>query len=124
MGLKGKQHLGMAYRKAPLFEKGLSVRLQIQKPHGVCNRGAAFANALRNLVLGEAEIVVEPFVGASFFDGVEVLALEVFNQGEFEHFSVACLAHDCRGFGEPKFSSGAPSALAGDKFVLVTDLSD
>jgi len=124
VGFEGEQHLGMAHRNAPLFEKRLSVRLEVQKPHGVCYRGAALANALGDVVLSQAEIAVEPFVGAGLFDGIEIFALEIFNQREFKHLPVACLTDDGRGLSEAKFPRSAPSTFPGDEFVFVTDLSN
>ena len=79
---------------------------------------------LGDVVLGQAEIAMEPFVRAGLLDRIEVLALEVLDQREFEHLSIARLANDGRGLGELKLTRGAPPTLTGDQFVFVADLSD
>jgi hypothetical protein len=51
---KGKKHLGMAHGDSALLEKRLGVGLEIQKPHGIGYRRAAFSDSLGDLVLGLA----------------------------------------------------------------------
>jgi hypothetical protein len=121
MGFEGKEHLGVAHGNPTLLEKRLGVRLQIQKPHGIGYRGAALADTLGDLILRQAEITVEPCVGPRLFDGIQVFALEVFNQREFEHLSVARLADDGGGLRDPKFTRGAPPSLSRNDLVLVVD---
>jgi len=59
--------------------------------------------------------------GAGFIGGVEVFALDVFNQREFE-FGLSVgddIAHDARHFGQARELCGAQAALAGDQRIGV-----
>jgi len=59
-----------------------------------------------------------------FFDGVEVLALEILDEGEFEDFLVGGGADDGGGFQEADFLGGAPAAFAGDELEFIEALPD
>ena len=89
----------MTYGYSAMLKKGLSIRIEIQKSHGVGYRGPALADPLGDLVLCQSEITVKPGVGAGLFDGIKIFALEVLNQCQFEHLSVAGLADDGRASG-------------------------
>ena len=89
--LEGKQDFGVPNGDSPLLEERLRIRVQVKKPHGVGDRGSALADAFGDLILGETEIAMEPFVGAGLFDGIEIFALEVLDQRELEHLAIACL---------------------------------
>ena len=83
---------------------------------------AALPNPLGDLFLGKAKIAVKPRVGPGLFDRIQVLALQIFNQGQFKNLPVAGLADDGRCIREAKFARRAPPAFARDQLVLVADL--
>ena len=65
-----KKHFGVTYGYSAMLKKGLSIRIEIQKSHGVGYRGPALAHPLGDLVLSQSEIPVKPCVGAGLFDGI------------------------------------------------------
>src|SRR5438477_9703237 len=81
-----------------------------------------FPDARRDLVVREPEILGKTFEATRFLDGVEVGALQVFDQPEHELGIVAGVAAYDGGYrlqaGEP---GRAPPAFACDELVTVTD---
>src|SRR5262245_43117014 len=114
----------MSNGNPPLFEERLRTWVQVEQPHGICNRGSAFANAFGDLVLGQAEIAMEPLVCACLLDRIEIFALEVLDKSEFKHLAIACRAYDRWGLGELEFARGPPAAFPGDQFVLIVHLAN
>ena len=53
-----------------------------------------------------------------FFDRVQVFALQILDEREFEHLLVACRAHDDRRFDQADLLRRAPAAFAGDDFEM------
>ena len=66
----------------------------------------------------------EPLVGLGFFDGVEVLALDVLDEGDLERFRLRHVADDDRQLVQARPLRGAPSPLAGDEEVSVAVPAD
>ena len=98
--------------------------MEFQKAHAIGNGGAALADFGGDFFLLEAELAGQPAVGGGFFNGIEIGALDVLNQGQLEHLLITGSAHDDRGFREPDFLGGPPSALAGDELVFAGYLAD
>ena len=100
-----------------VLEKGLDVRVEVEKAHGVGDRGPAFSHAFGDVLLREPEVAGEPLVGRGFLNRVEPFALEIFNQGEFEDLPVAGFADDGGSLGETEFPGGPPAAFPGDELI-------
>ncbi len=73
---------------------------QAQEAEGVRDRGAVAAHAARDLLLGEAELVLQPVEGLRLLDGVELLPLDVLDEGQLEELLVGDVAHGDRDGGE------------------------
>ena len=63
-------------------------------------------------------------VTESFFDGVEVLALEIFDKRHLEDGAVVGLAHEDGNFGQARELGGAPAAFSGDQFEIISQGAD
>ena len=63
--------------------------MQIEESHRVGHRRARFAHLPRDVILLELKIAGKPGEGTRFFDRIEVFALKVFNEGEFQDVLVA-----------------------------------
>ena len=98
--------------------------LEVEEADGVGHAGPGFADAAGNDVLLEAEVLGEADVARGFFDGVEILALQVLDEGHFEDFLVGGRALDDGDGGESEELAGAPAAFTGNEFHLVTHLPD
>jgi len=114
----------MAYGEPPGFQVAFYVGVEGEEAQGVGDRCARLADAARDFFLREAEIFLEALVGGGFFDGVEVLALEVFDECEFEDFAVGGRADDGWCFFEGELEGGAPATFAGDKLEGVADFAN
>ena len=80
---------------------------EVEEAQGVGDGGAGLADALGDLFLGEAGFVGEGAVGEGFFDGVEVGALEVLDEGHLAHFEVGGGADEGGYFLESGLLGGA-----------------
>jgi hypothetical protein len=83
------------------------------------------AHALRDLFMREAELFDQPAQTVRFFDGVEVGALQVFDEAEHELFIVPSVAaHDRGHSGETCEARGSPTALTRDELITVGVFAD
>ena len=67
---------------------------QGEKAQRIGDGGAGFADALGKLLLREVVLVHQLFHGIRRLDGVEILALQVFDEGDLLDFAVGVRAHD------------------------------
>ncbi len=116
----------MACPKAELIglDHGEHLGGELEKAQEIGDRGAVFAGALRHLLLGEAEFAGEALVGAGLLDRIEILALEVLDDGDLHRLLVGDLADDGRDGGFSGALRGEPAALAGDELVASGMLAD
>ena len=112
----------VALGQSPVGDRGLDPRREVEQAKCVRDRRAGPPDAGREAVLGEPEFVDELAIGIGRLDRVEILSLEVLDEGEFELIAIGELAHESRdaietgGLGRPK----AP--LTGDELVAVDRL--
>ena len=59
-------------------------RRQAKDAHGVGDSGAVLADPAGDLCLGEAELGDHPLVGGGGLDGIEVLTLDVLDEGQLK----------------------------------------
>src|SRR6185295_14955132 len=71
------------------------------------------------LFLGMRIILDEPPVGLRLLDRIEVLALDILDQGDLERLLVAELADDGGDLVQPRALRRAPAPLAGDDLEAV-----
>src|SRR5437764_7206462 len=76
------------------------------------------------LLLGMGIIVDEALIGLRLLDRIEVLSLDILDQGDFERLLVAEFAHDRRDFVQPRPLRGAPAPLARDDLEAVAVRAD
>ena len=75
-------------------------------------------------LLGMAIFVDQPLIGLGLLDRVEILALDILEQGDFERLGVVEVADDHRDFVQPRLLRRAPAPLAGDDLVAVAVRAD
>src|SRR5260221_6427740 len=92
---------------------------QLQEPQRVGHVTAALAHHLRNLVLMVFELVNERLVACGLFQRIEVLALDVFHDGELERLDVADVENNHRNIMQACALRGLPPSLAGDDFISI-----
>lgn len=117
VGFEAEKDFGVADGEALLCDVRADFGGEIEEADGVGDRGAAASDARGDFLLGEGELAGEAGVGLGLLDGVEIGALEVFDERELEDLSVGSLADDGGRVGEAEACGGAPAALAGDELV-------
>jgi len=127
MFLSGQTHngLGVAHGEAAVANVTLDSWGQLEEAKRIGNGGAALADLGGYLLLGQLELLNQLGITLSFLDRVEILTLQVFDEGQFENGAVIGLPNENRHFGEPEQLSGAPAAFTGDQLqpavVLTND---
>ena len=72
----------------PVAQGDLNLGGEFQQTQEVGYGGAALAYAFAELFLGEAALVDEALVGDGHLNGVEVLTVDILNQGQLKHLFV------------------------------------
>src|ERR1700730_927969 len=80
---------------------------------------SALANDFGDIRLRIAEFIAKPLVARRFFEGIEIGALDVFDDRKFERLAVVGVKTHDGHFMESCAFRRAPSALAGDDFVSI-----
>ena len=114
----------MTGRQLALAHQRLHRLRQLQQPQHVGDVRAALADDLRDVILAVVEFFHQREIASRFLDGVEVGALHVFDDGEFERLRVGRLDNRDRHFVEPCALRRAPAAFAGDDLELVVAAGD
>ena len=91
---------------------------QVQQPQDVGHVGAAFAHPLGGFLLSQAVVLHQGFVSFCFFNGIEILALQVFNHGQLHGLAVVGFDDEHRHLAEAGHPSGSPAAFAGDDLII------
>lgn len=124
VSFEGQENLGVTGAEATLGQVVLHRGGEFKQTHGVGHGGAAFTHALADFFLGESKFLGKAGVGGGLFDRIEPLALEILDEGQFQHLLVARLADDNRGLGQADLERGAETAFARDQLVLSGNQSD
>ena len=119
---QSEQDLRVSHGKQTLRQPRLHLLMQIEQPHRICDRRAAPANFLRDVFLAHPKFIREPGIRLRFLDGIEIRALQIFDQRNFEDFQVGGDASNHRHLSEPRFLRRPPAAFPGDQFVPAADI--
>ena len=119
---KAEQDLRVPHGKQILGQPRLHLLVQIEQPHGICDRRPAPAHFLRDVFLPHSEFTREPGIRLRFLDRIEIRALQIFDQRKLEHLQVGGDAGNHRHFREPCFLRRPPAAFPGDQFVPAAHL--
>jgi hypothetical protein len=106
----GEQRAGVALGELAGDDVGEHVAGKLQEAQGVGDGRAVFADAGGELLLGVPVVFEEALVGGGGLDGVEVLPLEVFDEGELEGRVGGGLAHHHGNLAQPGPLARAPPA--------------
>ena len=100
------------------FAQGLARGLaQIKQLEPGVHVAAAFADLVGHLVSVDFVVLHQPLVALGFFELGEVVALEVFNELDFEHLVVTEAADQRRDGGHARLHAGPVAPLAADNFM-------
>ena len=107
----------MAGCQVSLLEFHLDLVGQQQEAHGVRDRGPALADPGRHSILCQAKFIEEGPVGASLFEGRELGALDVFDDGENEAVVLCRLLDEGRDRRDSHGARCAQAPLPRDQLV-------
>ena len=107
----------MSSSDASIFDQVLERLFELQEPDGVRNGGSVFASAVGDIFLSELEIGHQAFKCPRLLEGIEILALNIFNKCDLERLRLGDLADDRGNARQPRALRRPPTALAGNELV-------
>ena len=114
----------MALAEPTVGDRGLDPGRQLEQSEGVGHGRAGSTDPRRDLVLAQPEVVDQLAIGVGGLERIEILALEVLDEGELELIAIGELPHDGRDPLETGRLGGAKAALAGDELVAIDRFGD
>jgi len=123
-GGQAEDDLGVSHGEAAVAEVVLECGAEFEQPERVGNHGAAFADFEGDLLLCELELLDQLRVTLGFLHRVEVLALQILDQGQLEHGAVVGFPHDDGHLGQAQKLGCAPAALTRDEFEMAVAFAD
>ena len=122
-----EQRPGMAHRERAGRDVPAHFLGKLEQPQEIRDRRAILSDGLSDLFLCQQKLVGQTPVGERFIDGVQVFALDVFDERHLEERSIIARRdlpdHD-RNFQETGLLRGAPTPLAGDDLKSFADVPD
>ena len=114
---KTKNRPGVAHGETLFRDKQLDGLWKPEQPEKVGNGGAVFAGALTYLFVTEFQALSQAVQGLGDFDWIEVFALYVFDESDFEDAIIGVFLDHHRDFVEFSHAGGSPAALTGYQYV-------
>ena len=118
---EGEQRARVAGRNLARREQRAAVLGQAEQPQRVGDMAAALADDARDVGLRIVVVGAELRVAVRLLDRVEIGALDVLDDGEFERLAIADVDDDDRDLVQAGALRRAPAPLAGDDLVGVGD---
>ena len=101
------------------LQQRLDAIRQLQKPQQIADRRATPADCFSCLLVGQAELPNQAVQGFRFFEWIQVLALDVFDERHRNGCIVLNVTHDRRYLLQPCHLGCTPAALAGNDFIAL-----
>ena len=114
---QGEKRPGVPHFKLPAHHHGFHFVGERQKAQEVGGRGARTADRLSGVFVGEGKLFDEALDALSLFDGIQVFALDVFNERDGERVFVVHGADDDRDPFEPRKPGRTGAAFARNDFI-------
>src|SRR5487761_2173422 len=114
----------MAHAKAMLGEEELDLLRQLQEADRVGDGSPVLPCSAANLFMGETKFAAEPLIGVSRFNGIQVLTLDILNEGELQHLWLGNILDNNRDLGDAGHLGGPPASFPGHNLVGAIVLAD
>ena len=111
---------GVTDRQPAIADEILHLARQLEQAQRIGDHRTAFADLGGDQFLRELKLADELRVTERFLNGVEILALQVFDQRHLQHRAIIRLADDDGDFGQSGELGRAPAAFPGDEFKIVS----
>jgi hypothetical protein len=118
-----KQRPAVPRGETSIFDEVKNQLFQTQKTRGVANGCAVFTGFCGHFFLGQMKFAHQALIGAGFFDRVEVLALNILDEGYFERSLIGDFADDRGHTAQACPLRCAPSAFAGEELIARSNSS-
>ncbi len=105
-------------------DQDLDVCGQFEEAERICDRTALLSGAAGDFVVAELELAGETVECVGYFDGIEVLALDVLDEGDLEEAVVGDVLDGNGNIGDAGEACGTPAAFAGDELVAAVPWAD
>ena len=109
-----EQNLGVPDRDQVLGHPCLDLLRQVEQSHCVGHRGPTSTDLLRDLFLAHSKFAGKPRVTLRFFDRIEIGALQIFDQREFQHIAIVRRSNNDRHLRQSCGQRCSPAPLTGD----------
>ena len=109
----------MAHADFGVAQANLHVGGQLEQAQVVGHGRAVFAHPVAQLFLAQVALAQQALVAEGDFDGIQVLSLNVLNQGHFQHLLVVGLADVGRNGFQTRQPGGLQAPLPADELVGV-----
>ena len=107
----------MAGGERTRFDMGADRGRQLQETQGVGDMAARFSDGGAELFLCEREFFDQPAIAFRFFDGIEVVALQVFDEGRGHRVRIGQGPNEDGNVMQAGRLRCAPAAFAGDDLI-------
>ena len=107
----------MAHRQLMIHHISLKRYRQFQQSQRVSDMLSGLADAGSQFFLCIAQLFDQLFICFRFFDGIEVLSLNIFQQSDLHHLLIIKLHQDGRDLLQPCQLAGTQTALTGDQLI-------
>ena len=118
-----QQRAAMARRDFAFFDPFEQRLFERKQADGIGDGGAVLPRSGSHFVLREVKFFHQAVECARLLDGIQILALNVFDERELERLLVAYFSQDNRHAQKLRALRSAPSALSRDELVSRADLS-
>src|SRR5215467_722490 len=119
-----QQSSAMTCRQLPFFDPLLNLLLEFEQANRIGYRGAIFSSSFGDRFLRQVKFIHQPLERARSLHGVQVFALDVFDERHLEGKLVGNLPDDGGDSVQTCALCGTPATFAGDELKSGTDWAD
>lgn len=121
---EAEDDLGVSDGEASIAQIDLNVGRELEQAQGIGDHGPALADFRGDIFLAELKGAHQFGVALCFFERIEVLALEILDECQFQHGAVVSFAEDDGDFLQAGELRGPPATFTGDQLEAVATLAD
>src|SRR5688572_11580232 len=112
-----KERTRVTHFELALLDEVLCIVAELEQAEQVTDGGARPTDGVRSRLMRHLELANQPVEGARFLEWIQVLALDVLDQGHGDRGFVGHAANHRRHVMQARHLRGAPASLAGDDLV-------
>ena len=105
--------------KTAIANINLNIRRQVEQPQGIGHHGATLADLGGGFFLGQFELFDELRESKGLFQRIQILALKILDQGQFQNRFVVRDPDDDRHLSQSGHLRGPPAAFSRDQFKTI-----